>query len=91
MNNPIHTTTESVNCSNCSEALVGLWVIPELDKSKNEKHTSIRCCCCYCGDKSFVKEVSGEFYLYPEEGLEVTESETLDSGVVLITLQKEQK
>tara|TARA_Y100001938_G_C8033960_1_gene402261 strand:+ start:426 stop:689 length:264 start_codon:yes stop_codon:yes gene_type:complete len=87
MNNPIHTITEEVLCSVCSEVLVGLWIIPD----KGEKKTSIKCHCCYCGDTSFVKEICGEFYLYPAEGIEITESETLDNDVVLIKLQKESK
>jgi hypothetical protein len=89
MNEPIHTTTEIISCSACEEGLVGLWVIPDSDENTETKTTSIRCVCCYCGDKSFVKEISGKFYMYPAEGLYVSGSETLDNDVVLITLEKE--
>ena len=89
MNQPIHTITENIVCSSCSKELVGLWVIPNLDQNKEAKQTSLRCNCCYCGDKSFIKNISGDFYLYPAEGLQVVESETLDDDVVLLTLAQE--
>ena len=91
MNQQKHSKTESLECSSCSKTLVGLWVVLEMDESKKSKlkQTRIRCSCPYCGDKSFVKEVSGDFYMYPQEGLIVVESETLDDETVFIKLEKE--
>lgn len=89
MNQPVHTITEEVKCSSCANSLVGLWIVPNLDTSRDAKETTIRCQCCYCEDKSFVKRIEGEFYMHPAEGLQVTETQTLEDGVVLITLEKE--
>ena len=51
----------SLDCSSCGEKLLTV-------KKAKEAPTpvKIRALCCFCGDKTFYKEVSGAFYLSAE-------------------------
>ena len=49
----------TIECSNCSVPLAQVWI---RDESFNQ-NTKIRAICGHCGDRSFVLEVKGKFYL----------------------------
>ena len=39
---------------------------------------TVKANCCFCGDSSFTKEVSGAFYMVPSEGVQLVGA--MDTG-----------
>jgi len=48
-----------INCSNCGAPLVQIWVTGPEAKVK----TKMVAMCPHCGDKSYIKEIMGSFYI----------------------------
>ena len=69
-----------INCSNCSAPLVEIWTVPS---EENEEEKQIRAECPHCDDSSFLKKVSGKFYLGATKftGIEEILTETNESGI----------
>jgi hypothetical protein len=63
-----------IQCSNCKENLVEVW----LSAKEPELKSSIRAKCFLCGDYSFRREVFGKFYLGGCTGVKVTDTEIED-------------
>lgn len=52
-----------LECSNCNKQLVDIFIVKPDAKKEDGTLITWRCQaeCCYCNDKSFVKEVNGIF------------------------------
>jgi hypothetical protein len=51
-----------LQCSNCNEELVDLWISAPNEKiGKDPVQWKVKATCCYCGDQSFVKDIVGGF------------------------------
>jgi DNA-directed RNA polymerase subunit RPC12/RpoP len=58
-----------IKCSNCSKRLVHVKRIKEDDNISS----NIRASCPFCGDKSFIKVVSGRFAFVEIDGVKITD------------------
>ena len=65
-----------LSCSSCNKKLVDLFIVKK-DETLNWKTVAK---CCYCGDKSFITEVSGMFR--PCGIMEVSESDPDESKMI---------
>jgi hypothetical protein len=48
-----------LKCSNCDKELIDIW----LTHTEMPIKTKIAAVCCFCGDKSFQKEIKGVYHL----------------------------
>ena len=63
---PVDVKSIQLDCSNCGKSLVRVMRVKDAPTS-----VSIKANCCFCGDSSFTKEVSGAFYMVPSDGVEL--------------------
>lgn len=61
---PVDVTSTQLDCSGCGKALAKVMRVNDAPTS-----VKIKANCCFCGDSSFLKEVSGAFYMVPSEGV----------------------
>ena len=59
------TDSIELSCSNCDKDLCRIVNV----KDNSDKNLEVRCKCPFCGDTSFTKSMSGEFYISPAEGV----------------------
>jgi hypothetical protein len=55
-----------LSCMACRKKLVDIWItLPKAIDPKTHKvfHWRVQASCCYCGDKSFVREFDGKFHV----------------------------
>ena len=63
---PVDVTSIQLDCSSCGRNLAKVM------RANNTPTTvKIKANCCFCGDSSFLKEVSGAFYMVPSEGVKL--------------------
>lgn len=60
-----------LKCANCGKDLIQILKVQE-----NDQIQEIESECPFCGDSSFVKEVSGKIYIYSLEGVVIIDSPT---------------
>lgn len=72
-----------LKCSNCEKDLVDIWFgVPSQQVFK------LRATCPYCGDKSFIKEIKGNFFLgAPNDELSCTNI-NYGEDLVIINVEK---
>ena len=68
-----------INCSNCEAPLLEVWTAPTPEE-EDSRGAKIRADCPHCGDRSFVKEVKGKFFLGATKFTGIEDTETEDSG-----------
>ena len=63
---PVDVTSIQLDCSSCGKNLAKVMRVNDAPTS-----VKIKANCCFCGDSSFLKEVSGAFYMVPSEGVKL--------------------
>ena len=63
---PVDVTSIQLDCSSCGKNLAKVMRVNNAPTS-----VKIKANCCFCGDSSFLKEVSGAFYMVPSEGVKL--------------------
>ena len=63
---PVDITSIELDCSNCGKSLAKVMRVNNAPTT-----VKIKANCCFCGDSSFIKEVSGAFYMVPSEGVKL--------------------
>jgi len=82
---PVDVTSIQLDCSNCGKALAKVMRVNGAPTS-----VKIKANCCFCGDSSFLKEVSGSFYMLPSEGVRLEEIPAMgDNNSFIIETRKE--
>ena len=66
-----------INCSNCEAPLLEVWTSPS---EENLDINKIRADCPHCNDRSFVKEVTGKFFLGATKFTGIQDTEIEDPG-----------
>jgi RNase P subunit RPR2 len=54
---------ENIVCSNCKAPLVKVWPRQTNSVIAQSRVTKISVDCPHCGDVSYIKEITGEFYI----------------------------
>ena len=72
------TITDSIelSCSNCERDLCRIVKV----KDNVDKKIEVRCECPFCGDISFTKTMTGEFYIAPAKGVLLASADQDDLG-----------
>lgn len=65
----------TIKCSNCMAPLVDVWK----KNKESEQFSSIRASCGHCGDRSFIREQEGEFYIGGTDYTSIESVNTLES------------
>jgi len=82
---PVDVTSIQLDCSNCGKHLAKVMLVKDAPTS-----VKIKANCCFCGDSSFLKEVSGAFYMVPSEGVKLEEAPIMgDNNSFVIKTTKE--
>jgi len=81
---PVDVKSIQLDCSSCGKSLVKVMRVKEAPTSIN-----VRANCCFCGDSSFVQEVSGSFYMIPSEGVQLSEAPSAGDNKNFIIETKE--
>jgi len=73
-----------VKCSSCDKALVEIWVV-----SRDSVDSKIVANCPFCGDKSFIYEINGQFLLGHMDDTVIVDTDVDDNNIVNINVIKE--
>tara|TARA_R110000824_G_scaffold340475_1_gene527000 strand:+ start:454 stop:732 length:279 start_codon:yes stop_codon:yes gene_type:complete len=74
----------TILCSNCETPLAEVWI-----KENGAEKSSIKVECGHCGDSSFIKNVSGKFYIGSTEQTTINDIQVSENveGVKISTIK----